>query len=92
MIKALYTKSQLGFLLHRTIEFQHQEFNKPKPNVKAEWLKKTSAAILETLEVETKKFNYLNPENTINAKDLISALQVTLHRILKAMEKYNGKQ
>lgn len=86
MIKPSLTPSQLGHVLSKTLEFQKKKINENKyPTVKVEWIKKTSDALIDTLEIETKAYNKLNLDNKVGSNDLINAIKTTLNRMLKAI-------
>lgn len=82
-----FSPLQLGYAIHKLIAKQKEEIAKKakKPDIKMEWIRITSNAIVDTIEREMKKFNNLHPNNQISSNDLLSTLQTTLNRFLKAI-------
>ena len=86
MLKSIYTPVQLGMALSKTILKHKRALEKPiYPEKRGDWIKETVNKIIDLLEHETKIFNAINPDSNLKANDLISVIQTTLNRLLKAM-------
>lgn len=79
-----YSPKQLGFMLDKVLKAQKKEIEGPtRHEIKTEWLRNTTMALIDTLEKKTKEFNTQNPSMKIMADDLIGVVSATLNLLIK---------
>lgn len=87
-----YTPALLAHALKKTLEkIKSDTFSKDYSKEKIQWIKDTSDAIVDVIEMQLNKFNKKNPKGTIMSNDIVSALETTLQRFLKAIKQENKK-
>ena len=92
MFKPEYTPAQLANALSRTLNSLKVKTEAPKiPPEQIQWIKSTSDALIDTIELEIIKFKKTNPKYTVMGNDIISSLQTTLTRFLDALKGSNKK-
>lgn len=91
MFKPEYTAAQLANALSRTLNSLKVKEVPKHPPEQIQWIKSTSDAIIDTIELEIIKFKKTNPKYTVMGNDIVSSLQTTLTRFLDALKGSNKK-
>ena len=79
-----YSPKQLSFMLDKVLKAQKKELEGPtNPELKAEWIKTTTMALIDVLNKKTQEFNNNNVNLKIMADDLIAAVSATLNLLIR---------
>jgi hypothetical protein len=91
MFKPLVSTAQLAIMLEKVIKAFRLKSKKPTYSpAKLLWIKEVSAKIYNLLEQETKKYNE-HSDDRLLARDIISAVQTVLNKLLKLIENHSNK-
>jgi hypothetical protein len=79
-----YTPKQLGYILDKILKAQKKEIEGPTDaELKVNWLKNTTLALINALDQKTKEFNSKNSSINVTTADQVSVLSAALNLLVK---------